>query len=81
MLVSLTLSTGDKRAEFSVAFSDDRKRLETEARVDGARTVGRVLSYEQKSEGQRLSRELSLLKRDVIYEQALAVAAQLIKEL
>lgn len=81
MLVSLTLSTGDRSAEFSVAFSDDRKRLETEARVDGARTVGRVLSYEQKSEGQRLSRELSLLKRDVIYEQALAVAAQLIKEL
>jgi glucose-6-phosphate dehydrogenase assembly protein OpcA len=81
MLVSLTLSTADASAEFSVAFSDDRKRLETGARVDGARTVGRVLSYEQKSEGQRLSRELSLLKRDVIYEQALAVATQLIEGL
>ncbi|MDT4955711.1 MAG: hypothetical protein QOJ02_3849 [Acidobacteriota bacterium] len=81
ILVSLTLSTKDASAEFSVAFSDDRKKLETEARVDGARTVGRVLSYEQKTEGQRLSRELSLLKRDLIYEQALAVAAQLIEEM
>lgn len=81
MLVSLTLSTADASAEFRVAFSDDRKRLETEARLEGARTVGRVLSYEQKTEGQRLSRELSLLKRDVIYEQALAVAAQLIEKI
>jgi len=79
LLVSLTLSTGDASAEFRVAFSDDREKLETEARVDGARTVGRVLSYEQKTEGQRLSRELSLYKRDFIYEEALASAAQLIE--
>jgi glucose-6-phosphate dehydrogenase assembly protein OpcA len=79
ILVSLTLSTGDASAEFRVAFSGDRKKLETEARVDGARTVGRVLSYEQKTEGQRLSRELSLYKRDLIYEEALASAAQLIE--
>lgn len=78
MLVSLTLSNADSSAEFSVSFSDDRKKLETEARIDGRRTVGRVLSYEEESEGQRLSRELSLLKRDVIYEAALAVAAKLI---
>ena len=79
ILVSLKLSTADASAEFSVAFSDDRKKLETEARVDGARTVGRVLSYEQKTEGQRLSRELSLYKRDLVYEEALASAAQLIE--
>jgi glucose-6-phosphate dehydrogenase assembly protein OpcA len=79
ILVSLTLSNGDASAEFRVAFSDDRKKLETEARVDGARTVGRVLSYEQKTEGQRLSRELSLFKRDLVYEEALASAAQLIE--
>jgi glucose-6-phosphate dehydrogenase assembly protein OpcA len=79
ILVSLTLSVADSSAEFRVAFSDDRKKLETEARVDGARTVGRVLSYEQKTEGQRLSRELSFFKRDFIYEEALAFAAQLIE--
>jgi glucose-6-phosphate dehydrogenase assembly protein OpcA len=77
MLVSLMLST--KGAEFHVAFSDDRKKLQTEARIDGHSAVGRILSYEQKSEGRRLSRELSLLKRDVVYEQALASVSQLIE--
>jgi glucose-6-phosphate dehydrogenase assembly protein OpcA len=79
MLVSLTLAVGDTGAEFSVALSDDRKKLETEASIDGKHSIGRVLSYEQKSEGQRLSRELSLFKRDLIYEQALRSASQLIE--
>jgi glucose-6-phosphate dehydrogenase assembly protein OpcA len=79
MLVSLMLSAVEAGAEFHVAFSEDRKKLETEAKIDGQLAVGRVLSYEQKSEGRRLSRELFLLKRDRIYEQALATAAQLIE--
>ena len=79
MLVSLVLSAEAAGAEFSVSITDDRKRLETEATIDGRRSVGRVLSYEQKTEGQRLSRELTLLQRDVIYEQALLAAAQLIR--
>src|SRR5947209_6949813 len=81
MLVSLTLSARDSGAEFRVAFSKDRKKLETEASIGGAHSVGRVLSYEQKTEGQRLSRELSLLQRDVIYEEALLSAVQLIAAL
>jgi glucose-6-phosphate dehydrogenase assembly protein OpcA len=79
MLVSLMLLAASAGAEFHVALSDDRQKLQTEARIDGQRTIGRVLSYEQKSEGQRLSRELSLLKRDLVYEQALDVAALLIE--
>jgi glucose-6-phosphate dehydrogenase assembly protein OpcA len=79
MLVALTLAVGDAGAEFHVAFSDDRKKLETKATIDGKQTIGRVLSYEGKSEGRRLSRELSLLKRDLVYEQALDSAAQLIE--
>jgi glucose-6-phosphate dehydrogenase assembly protein OpcA len=79
MLVSLMLSAAGAGAEFHVALSDDRQKLQTEARIDGQRAIGRVLSYEQKSEGQRLSRELSLLKRDVVYEQALGAAALLIE--
>jgi glucose-6-phosphate dehydrogenase assembly protein OpcA len=78
-LVSLVISAAG--AEFRVNVTEDRNKLETEATIDGARTVGRVLSYEQKTEGQRLSRELSLLQRDVIYEQALLYAAQLIRTL
>jgi glucose-6-phosphate dehydrogenase assembly protein OpcA len=77
MLVSLKLSaTG---AEFHVALSDDREKLETGASIDGKLSVGRLLSYEQKSEGQRLSRELSLLRRDAVYESALDCAARLIE--
>jgi hypothetical protein len=38
-----------------------------------------VLAYEQKTEGQRLSREMGLLARDVVYDEALSVAAQLIE--
>lgn len=80
MLVSLSLAAGST-AEFRVSFSDDRRKLETEARIEGTRTVDRVLGYEEKGEGERLSRELALLRRDVIYEEALAIAAQLIKVL
>ncbi|MDT4966810.1 MAG: hypothetical protein QOJ64_1547 [Acidobacteriota bacterium] len=80
MLVSLSLAAGSS-AEFRVSFSDDRRKLETEARIDGKRTVDRVLGYEEKGEGERLSRELALLRRDVIYEEALAIAAQLITAL
>jgi glucose-6-phosphate dehydrogenase assembly protein OpcA len=80
MLVSFTMSSSDSGTEFRVSFSEDRKRLETAASIGGARTIGRVLSYEQKSEGQRLSRELTLLQRDVIYEEALTFAVQLIEE-
>ncbi|HKC63518.1 MAG TPA: glucose-6-phosphate dehydrogenase assembly protein OpcA, partial [Pyrinomonadaceae bacterium] len=81
MLVSLTLSATESGSEFRVAYSADRKKLETEASIGGAHNVGRVLSYEQKTEGQRLSRELSLLQRDVIYEEALLSAIQLINAL
>ena len=80
MLVSFTMSSSDSGTEFRVSFSEDRKRLETAASIGGARAIGRVLSYEQKSEGQRLSRELTLLQRDVIYEEALTFAVQLIEE-
>jgi glucose-6-phosphate dehydrogenase assembly protein OpcA len=77
MLASLTLSDETGGASFSVALSRDGNRLETRTRIEGAQVVERVLAYEQKSEGQRLSRELGLMARDRIYEETLAVAAQL----
>ncbi|MDX6692729.1 MAG: hypothetical protein QOF02_332 [Blastocatellia bacterium] len=77
MLASLTLDTTNADASFTVSLSRDGKRLETGASLDGAQRAGRVLTYEQKTEGQRLSREFGLVARDVIYEEALAVAAQL----
>jgi glucose-6-phosphate dehydrogenase assembly protein OpcA len=77
MLASLSLDTTNANASFTVSLSRDGKRLETGASLDGAQRAGRVLAYEQKTEGQRLSREFGLVARDVIYEEALAVAAQL----
>jgi glucose-6-phosphate dehydrogenase assembly protein OpcA len=79
MLDGVTFSSAGPHAEFRVALSADGKRLETDAGIDGVRSVGRVLSYEQKSEGQRLSRELTLPVRDIVYEQALREAARLIE--
>lgn len=81
MLASLVLEETSRSACFSVALSRDGKRLETKASVDGAHTIGRVLSYEQKTEGQRLSREFGLVARDLVYEKTLAIAAQLIEAL
>jgi len=37
------------------------------------------LTYEARSEGQRLSSELDFLTRDVIYEKAVALSARLIE--
>lgn len=79
MLSSVTLFEAAGGASFSVTLSRDGKRLETKADLGGAQSIGRLLAYEQKSEGQRLSRELGLMARDRVYEEALAVAARLTK--
>jgi glucose-6-phosphate dehydrogenase assembly protein OpcA len=77
-LASVTLSAGAQGAEFQVAMNEAGTKLETEARVGERRHIDRVLAYEQKSEGRRLARELGLLLRDRIYEEAVTAAAQLL---
>ena len=79
LLTSITLTGGG--AEFYVALDQEGPTLETSARIDGSRNVGRVLSYEQRSEAHRLGREIGLLRRDVIYESALKVVAQMLAKL
>jgi len=76
---SVVLSARNGNAEFSVALRDDGgTKLATEARIGAERSVGRVVTYEIRSEADRLSRELAFLSRDAIYEAALARAAQLV---
>jgi glucose-6-phosphate dehydrogenase assembly protein OpcA len=65
-------------AEFQARVSRDWTKLETTARVGQAHEVGRILPYEARTEGQRLSRELALLSRDRVYEEAASFAARLI---
>ena len=80
-LTSLTIGTaaGD---EFFVELLLEERRLRTGARLGGAgHACERVLGYEARSEGQRLSGELDILSRDEVYERAVGGAARLLAAL
>lgn len=81
MMASLKLSAKGGASEFHVALSPDGTKLQTAAVIEGQRAVGRVLSYEARTEGQRLGRELAFLTRDMIYEKAADASAALIEAL
>ena len=77
-ITSLSISTaaGD---EFYVVLRMSEGRLETGVRRGGREAdVGRVLAYEARTEGQRLSAELEILSRDVVYEASVALAARML---
>jgi glucose-6-phosphate dehydrogenase assembly protein OpcA len=79
LVTSLTLTTaaGD---EFYVRLRMEEGKLETGARLKGAdHNVGRVLAFEARSEGERLSCELDILTRDDVYEMAVASAAGMLR--
>jgi glucose-6-phosphate dehydrogenase assembly protein OpcA len=80
-LTSLTITTsaGD---EFFVELLLEERRLRTGARLRGAgHACERVLGYEARTEGERLSAELDILSRDDVYESAVAAAARLLAAL
>ena len=80
-LTSFTISTaaGD---EFFVGLLQEERRLRTGARLRGAgHACERVLGYEARTEGERLSGELDILSRDEVYEGAVGVAARLLAAL
>lgn len=65
-------------AYFKVRRSGDRTRLETETALGGSRRPDRALDYESRDEGELLSKELDILGRDRVYEQAVSSAAELV---
>lgn len=75
--IRLLYTTG--RAEFSVILEDEGSKLETTAITPDRPAVQRLVACEAKSDGQRLSSELSFLKRDKVYEGAVSAAAEIIK--
>jgi glucose-6-phosphate dehydrogenase assembly protein OpcA len=80
-LTSLTIATvaGD---EFFVELLLEERRLRTGARLRGAgHACERVLGYEARTEGGRLSAELDILSRDEVYEGAVGAAARLLAAL
>jgi len=77
-LTSLTISTA-RGDEFYVELLTEERRLRTGARLGaGGHAVGRVLAYEARTEGERLSAELDILTRDEVYERAVAAAARML---
>ncbi|HEX7314221.1 MAG TPA: glucose-6-phosphate dehydrogenase assembly protein OpcA [Pyrinomonadaceae bacterium] len=77
--VRFTTAAGD---EFFVELLLEERRMRTGARLRGAgHACERVLGYEARTEGQRLSAELDILSRDVVYESAVGAAARLLAAL
>lgn len=77
--VTITTAAGD---EFFVELLLEERRLRTCARLRGAgHACERVLGYEARTEGERLSGELDILSRDDVYESAVGAAARLLAAL
>lgn len=76
-IISLTIHCADGN-EFFVRLRPVGAKLETGARTGGEHTIGRVLTYEIRSEGRRLSAELDILTRDSVYEEAAHFAARML---
>jgi glucose-6-phosphate dehydrogenase assembly protein OpcA len=81
LIATLSLKSTANGAEFYVGVNETWTKLETSAKVGDTHLVERVVGYEAKSEGQRLSRELSMLSRDAVYERAVASVGRLIEVL
>ncbi|HEX8069440.1 MAG TPA: glucose-6-phosphate dehydrogenase assembly protein OpcA [Pyrinomonadaceae bacterium] len=81
LLASVTFTSAAQDASFHVAVNEAGTKLDTEARVGESRHIDRVLAYEQKTEGERLSRELGLRLRDRVYEATVASAAAFVSAL
>jgi glucose-6-phosphate dehydrogenase assembly protein OpcA len=71
-------SAADASTVFSVRRSADGNRIETAVTQDAEKKAQRVLSYEGLSESALIARELEILGRDRIYEQAVQAAAEMI---
>lgn len=81
MISSIVFATGDAGAEFHVRWKNERTKIETSVSIGDQQRASHVLAYESRTDGRRLSNELALLARDVVYEQALAAAARIIETL
>jgi len=78
LIAMLSLKSGASGGEFHVGVNETWTKLETSAKIGDTHLVERVVSYEAKSEGERLSRELSMLSRDAVYERVVASVAGMI---
>jgi glucose-6-phosphate dehydrogenase assembly protein OpcA len=81
-LAEVKLRSGlDKNASFSVSRTNDNSHLVAEAVLHGATQRGRVLPVRNRSAARLLGREMEILCNDDIYQDAVAVAAEMIGKL
>jgi glucose-6-phosphate dehydrogenase assembly protein OpcA len=73
--------SGEHRASFVVARSADNLHIVAEAGVGASTHRGRVLPVRNRSAAHLLSREMEILCNDQIYQEAIAVAAEMIDRL
>lgn len=71
--------SSDKPASFTVSRSVDNLHLVAEAKLGSKVHRGRVLPVRNRSAAQLLAREMEILCNDKIYEEALAIATDLIE--
>ncbi|MEP6741460.1 MAG: glucose-6-phosphate dehydrogenase assembly protein OpcA [bacterium] len=77
-LARVELESRTNASSFKVERSADRERVLTEANVGADVQGGRVLPVRNRSTAQLLIREMEILCNDQIYQEALAVASELI---
>lgn len=80
-LVSVELRAGqnESAASFVVARSEDNTHILAEARIRSEVKRGRVLPVRNRSTSQLLAREMEILSRDRVYQEAVAMAARMIE--
>lgn len=75
-LQTVRLIADDKSSvQFGVSKSGDGSCLRAEGKITGAKLAGRVLPLRTRNEAQLISKELEILGRDAMFEQALAFFA------
>jgi glucose-6-phosphate dehydrogenase assembly protein OpcA len=76
-LAGLEIKAGE--ATFLVARSEDNTHILAEARVRSKVKRGRVLPVRNRSLAQLLAREMEILANDRVYQETIAMVAQMIK--
>lgn len=78
-IASVSLSAADGAGAFFAALAPDNSRIRTDARIGSARSAARVLPYTSRTDADRLSGELDILRRDTVYEAAMLCVGQLVE--
>jgi glucose-6-phosphate dehydrogenase assembly protein OpcA len=77
-LAQIALESASNQAVFLVSRSENGLHIETQARLDEKVQPGRVLPVRNRTTAQLLSREMEILSRDIVYEEALAFGINLL---